>query len=341
MIERVLIAGLGSIGQRHLRLLRQRLPDASFMALRHSRASDPIAGIDVTTTSLDDALAFDPQIAIVATPAPFHANTAIALANRGVHLLVEKPLSDTAQDARRLMQAAEASGVVLQTGYNLRFKHSLTHFRKALHAGKIGRVASIRAEVGQYLPDWRPGTDWRTSVSARGDLGGGVLLELSHEIDYQRWIFGEVHEASAWMGQQGAWGLDVEDTVHAILKFTGPIPTDQTGASPVASLTLDFIRRDTVRRCEAVGEAGTLTWDGVASEVRLTGPEGCDTTHFPADKDRDASYIAQLDAFLDQIRSGTAAGASAADGVEVLEIADAIRRSSETGSSVTLPDQAG
>ena len=81
------------------------------------------------------------------------------------------------------------------TAYNLRFLPSLQAYRERIQFGVIGKVLSVRCEIGQYLPSWRPGSDYRQAVSASRALGGGALLELSHEIDYLRWIFGEV----AWV----------------------------------------------------------------------------------------------------------------------------------------------
>lgn len=339
MIERALVVGLGSIGLRHLRLLRAQLPNARIMVLRHGSCDDAIDEADDCTTSLEKAVAFAPQIAVIATPAPFHAASAIALARAGAHLLVEKPMAATIGDARALEDAAKAAGIVLQVGYNLRFLDSLGTFRSALAANRIGRIASVRAEVGQYLPDWRPGADWRNAVSAHPDLGGGVLLELSHEFDYLRWIFGMVRSVRGWTGRQGGLGLEVEDTVHAVLEFAAPFPADAPGVAPVAAVTLDFIRRDTVRYCVAIGEHATLTWDGVASEVRLIRPGEADEVLHDAKPDRDASYIAQFAAFLASIEAAAPAVVSGADGVAVLEIVEAVRRSQAANGAAMAPNE--
>lgn len=337
MIDRVLVVGLGSIGQRHLRLLRTRLPGSQIMVLRHGCCKTPVEGADVCVTSLEKALAFRPQIAVIATPAPFHYETALALAEGGTHLLVEKPMAASALQAQALTTAAQAAGVVLQVGYNLRQLSSLVAYRVALHSGQIGRVASVRAEVGQYLPDWRPGQDWRASVSARADLGGGVLLELSHELDYLRWIFGDICGVRGWVGQQGGLAIDVEDTVHVLLNFSAATPFGFEGAAPVASLNMDFIRRDSVRRCVAIGEEGTLTWDGMVSEVRLNRPGAKDALLYCNRSDRDASYLAQIDSFLASVEIGASVAVSGNDGLAVMHLIDAVRHSHAAGGAVVIP----
>lgn len=331
MIDRIVIAGLGNIGRRHIRLLRARFPHAQIMALRHECSNDVIPEADICVTSLNEAIAFAPQIAIISTPASHHAVPAIALGRAGVHLLVEKPMAATLEMANAMAETARQAGVKVQIGYNLRYVESLSIFREAIYAGTAGRISSVRAEVGQYLPDWRPGIDWRNTVSAREDLGGGVLLELSHEIDYLRWIFGGVDSVQGWLGYNGPLELNVEDTVHAILHFVGSTPRNQAGAAPVANLTLDFIRRDPVRRCVAIGDEGTLEWDGVASRVCLFDTNGEQHVLYDRKPSRDASYALQLEAFVHCATSAAATAVGIEDGLAVLTIVEAVRRSHEQG----------
>ena len=337
MIERIVIAGLGSIGRRHIRLLRTQFPQAKIMTLRHGGSNDKIPEADLCTTSLDEAVSFAPDIAIISTPAPHHALPAIALANAGVHLLIEKPMATTVDAANAMAKAAREANVRVQIGYNLRFLKSLSVFREAIHAGKVGRVSSVRAEVGQYLPDWRPGTDWRNAVSARPDLGGGVLLELSHELDYLRWIFGEVFAVQGWLGRIGPFDLEVEDTVHALLHFGAGVPAGNVGVPAVANLTLDFIRRDTVRRCVAVGDDATLEWDGIASRVRLFGPDGATQVLYDQKPDRHSIYSRQLEAFVHCVTTAVPPAIGVQDGIAVLEMVEAIKRShDECGRMVPI-----
>jgi predicted dehydrogenase len=202
MINKVLIVGLGSIGKRHLRLARELLPNADIRVLRHQHTSDIPENSNGCFFNIEDAVHFKPQIAVVAGPAPFHIDIAEALAFAGTHLLIEKPLSSSLDNVAKLLETCRKQRVILLTGYNLRFLPSLQKFRELLSEGILGELLSVRCEVGQYLPSWRPDDDYRIGVSARRDLGGGVLLELSHELDYLRWIFGEVEWVSAILSKQ-------------------------------------------------------------------------------------------------------------------------------------------
>ncbi len=180
-----LVIGAGNIARRHIRNLKQLLPTAAITLWRRQPGiDDPDLARLIQRVVTSEAEAFLEQYdaAIVASPAPLHVPTAQQLAEKGVHLFIEKPFSNTLDGIDTLITTCEKNNCVLMVGYNLRFHAAL----QAMHAaiGRIGRVLSLRAEVGQYLPDWRPGKDYRTSVSAQWRLGGGVIFELSHELDY-------------------------------------------------------------------------------------------------------------------------------------------------------------
>ena len=206
MTRAILVAGAGAIALRHVRNLLELEPDASVTVLRRAPGAEDVAlregGVRVVYNLADVALE-RLTAAIIASPAPSHVGLAMTLASAGVPMLVEKPLADTIAGVAPLMDECDRRGVVLMVGYNLRFRGSLRRLRAELQDGTIGEAQYVRAEVGQYLPDWRAGRDYRTTVTAQRRLGGGALLELSHEIDYLRWLFGEVAEVRAWTGRLG------------------------------------------------------------------------------------------------------------------------------------------
>jgi len=329
MAERILIVGLGSIGKRHARVVKQLHPEWEIIALRRQAADETLENIDHCVISLDEALRLKPRIAVIANPASHHVATALPLAEAGVHLLIEKPISSMAGDVSELIDTCRRTGVILMTGYNMRFLPSLQRFRQLVQERRVGHVLSVRAEVGQYLPSWRPGSDYRSNVSAQAALGGGALLELSHEIDFLRWVFGEIDWVNAALLRQSALEIDVEDTVHLILGFHG-----LTDRGPlVASLDIDFVRHDTVRNCVAIGETGSLRWNALEGKVELYEPSGtawqmleeCPTQ-------RDDSYLAEWRHFLECVETGAQPMVSGEDGLAVLHIIEAARASSVAGA---------
>lgn len=333
LISRILIVGLGSIGQRHLRLVRELLPNADIRVLRHQECDTVPEHANGCFSCIEEAIAFAPEIAVIASPATFHLSAAQPLALRGVHLLVEKPLSATLDGVSLLLETCREQGTVLLTGYNLRFLPSLQRFRDLVSEKVVGKVLSVRCEIGQYLPSWRPEADYRQGVSARQELGGGALLELSHELDYLRWIFGEVDWVQATLSRQSSLVIDVEDSVHLILGF---VPTEEDGQL-VGTASLDFIRHDTTRRCTAIGENGSLRWNGLTGVVELFEVGGKDWQElFRNQHQRNDSYLAEWQHFLACVNGKKSPLISGEDGLKVLQIIEAVRRASESGGRIQV-----
>lgn len=333
MIDRVLIAGHGSIGKRHLRIARSLLPDADIRVLVHRPVDTTPEFANGVFDSLDAAVSFKPNIAIVAGPASTHVQTALPLARAGAHLLIEKPLDASLEEGVALLQLCDSRRIVLLVGYNLRYVPSLDWFRQALHSGRVGRVLSVRAEVGQYLPSWRPHTDYRNSASASRALGGGVLLELSHEVDYLQWIFGDIVWVKASAGRQSSLELDVEDTAHLIMGFT------EHGVWPhlIGTLNMDFFRHDTTRSCVAIGESGSLRWNGLTNTVDFFGAGASEwTALFKSPVGKDDSYVAEWNHFLECIRGKAETGESGADSYRTLQVIEAARRSAAQRDAVWI-----
>lgn len=330
---RVLVVGLGSIGRRHLANLRTLLPPSEIVVWhQHSKPADhaaPPPEANRVVYALEDALAFKPEIAIVASPAALHVQTALSLAQAGVHLLIEKPLSDSLDGVDALLELCRSKKLALLVAYNLRFSESLRAVKQALLDGRIGRIMSLRAEVGQYLPDWRPNVDYRKGVSAQKKLGGGVLLELSHELDYVHWLAGEVESVAAQAGKLSDLELDVEDTAEIILRF-------KNGA--FGSVHLDMTQRSMTRTCRIVGTAGTLTWDALAHEARCYSADSRDWSELHPARvlDRNELYVAELKHFLNCVNGVETPLVDGAQGRRILQLVLAARESSATQTFVNV-----
>lgn len=327
----VLLVSLGSIGERHLANLRKLRPDASVSLLHLHRSQgdeDPRHDrVDRVLYDLDTALDADPDAGIVASPAHEHVRVARALAASGIPALVEKPLAIDPSQGRALVEELNDSEAFVAVGYTFRFHPAIRALKDAVDDGAIGDLRYVRAEAGQYLPTWRPG-DYRETVSARRDLGGGALLELSHEIDYVRWIAGEVHAVRAHTGRLSDLDIDVEDTAELVLELDDGL---------VASVHLDMIQRSPVRRCRLVGSEATATWRSSEQAVTLRGPDGeSERLASTAGFDRNDMYNQELEAFLDCVDGGSQPLVTAQDGLETLRVVDAARHSAENGRRVEM-----
>ncbi len=329
---RVVIVGLGSIGQRHLENLRQIAPEAEITILhQHSRPGNQPAPAEADRVVYppDDALDPLPDIAVIANPAPMHIETALQFAERGVDLFIEKPLAASMDGVENLLALCRERGLICMVAYVFRFYEPLRLAKAVIEGGQIGRVLSFNAEVGQYLPDWRPGRDYRETVSAKRALGGGAVLELSHEIDLARWLVGEVEKVSASMGKLSDLEIDVEDTAEITLGF-------KSGA--IGRVHVDMVQRSPVRGMRVVGTEGTLTWDWQSNRVRVYTEESemWRDLHPAVEMDRNGMYITELEHFLDCVTHRTVPVIGGEDGRRVLEIALAAKRSAAEQRVITL-----
>jgi len=276
-----------------------------------------------------EALAWEPDAALLTGPASTHIQIGRALAEHDVHLFIEKPLSHSLDGVDDLIEECRRRRLVLMVGYNFRYYPPLATCRQALHAGRIGKAISFRAEVGQYLPDWRPGVDYRQTVSALRSLGGGVLLELSHELDTARYLMGEVRTVAGQTGHLSDLEIEVEDVAEITLRFA-------SGA--LGSVHLDMVQRTPTRWCRVIGTEGTLEWQWSDHRVRLfsAATAGWSDIHPAGEIDRNAMYIAELRHFMECARNGGEPAVTGADAKQTLRIALAARQSSDTGRTVEL-----
>jgi len=325
---RALVVGLGSIGRRHLGNIRSVEPDAEIAVLRHSRSdAPPPEGADSVLYSIEDAIAFRPDVAFVCGPTSKHVEQSIALADAGAHLFVEKPLATDVGGAEAIARAASRSGRSLIVGYNLHFLPSLLALKRELETGAIGRVMTARAEVGQYLPEWRPNVDYRETNSARAELGGGIEFELSHEIDYVGWLLGDAASVTAMFAKTSDLEIEGEDTAELLLRM-------RSGA--IASIHLDMTQRAATRTCRIAGTDGTLLWDGIEGRLTRYRPgEGWTTVH-DGDGDRNQMYVREAEHVFACARGHESPAVGAADGVRAVRIAAAARAASAEGRSIAL-----
>jgi predicted dehydrogenase len=321
--RRILVCGLGSIGRRHLRLLHELNPSPELAAWRsgHGAGCPEEELLVAQFSSLQEAVAWQPDAAIVASPAPLHSAQAGELAAAGVALLIEKPLGtgEEHQAAWLPLKSAAENGLPVLVGYVLRHDPALAVLQAWLASGRIGTLVSAHGRCGSWLPDWRPGTDYRRGVSARRELGGGVLLELSHDLDLLRSLLGPLTITAADLSCSGLLEIDVEDRALLLLS---------TGAGARVSLQLDFCTRPPARSLLLRGSEGEIRWDLIRGCLRCADLHGVvHEEHFPHGGEE--RYRRQLQHFLACCRGEAEPLVRVEDGLAVLELvrqARAVRR---------------
>ncbi|MBU4378109.1 MAG: Gfo/Idh/MocA family oxidoreductase [Proteobacteria bacterium] len=301
---RSLIIGYGSIGARHARLLAEMGHEVRCVT-RNPQCPFPVF------TDLADALDGNmPGLTVISTPTADHHDTLRALLAHGFsgRILVEKPLFDHVPAT-----LPPATGHIF-AAYNLRL-HPLVQEAARLLTDRP--IFSARFFVGQYLPDWRPGTDYTAGYSARRDQGGGVLRDLSHELDLALHLLGPWRRVAAIGGHFSDLAIDSDDVFDLLL---------ETSRCPSVSIHLDYLNRTARRGFEINAQELSIHADFITGRLEAEGQAKV------FDLDRDATYRAQLAA----LTSGeTARLCSFEQGLAVLGLIEAAERAATQGQWVT------
>ncbi|MCL5958533.1 MAG: Gfo/Idh/MocA family oxidoreductase [Chloroflexi bacterium] len=258
---RFLVIGCGSIGKRHIDNLKALgTEDVLAFDVRVDRREEVKSRFDVEVLgNLEEAWARNPNVALITVPTSLHLPLALEAVRHGCHLFIEKPLADRMDGLGELLRSVRERKLVTLVGCNMRFHPGLMTVKKLLQDGAVGRVVAARVEVGQYLPDWHPWEDYRYSYSAQRELGGGVILDDIHEIDYVRWMLGEIQSVACFAGKLSHLEIGTEDTAAIILRFA---------SGSIGEVHLDYVQRAYSRTCRVIGDEGTIHWDYTLGEVR-------------------------------------------------------------------------
>ena len=262
---KILLIGLGSIGQRHLRnLLLLGYTDVSVVS-RSGTLPPEFSGLYCFATVDEALLDAGYDAAFICSPTSVHLSSLLLLVKAGVpNIYVEKPVSHNLEGTDELMNlVAEYKGKIV-VGYDLRFDPGLQKVKELLQSNSIGKVVSVNAQVGQYLPDWRPHEDYRTGMSAKTETGGGVMLDLIHEFDYLYWLFGSVNTIACMFSNSGALQIETEDVSEVLLRF-------ESGA--IGTIHLDYLQQKLVRNCMITGYDGTIFWNLADKNVKWIGKD--------------------------------------------------------------------
>ena len=325
---KVLVIGCGSIGRRHIKnalVLGHRVA-AVDISKEHRRWVEENLKVR-TYGNIEEAIKNErPTVGFVCTPPSSHISIARALVGHDMHLFIEKPLSNSLVGIDDLIKEAKIRRRRIAVGYNLRFNRGVIKIKELIDSGAIGKILFSRITVGQYLPDWRPWQDYRQSYTAKKSMGGGVILDASHELDYARWFMGKVSAVTCIAKKVSALDVETEDNADIILEFK---------SGSVANIHLDFVRRDYKRGCEIVGEKGTLElffgeridwYNATTKKIRKIGIR----------EDTNNMYVAEIKHLLDCIKKSKEPIVNAEEGKKSLILALEAKRAAEKKRTVEV-----
>ena len=329
-----LVVGCGSIGKRHIRnLLQLNAGEIIAYDVQPDRREEVQKQFDIAicedfTQGLDQ----NPDAILVCTPTSLHLRYAHPAVERGLHVFVEKPLSDSLDGVDSFLAEVARRQVVVLVGCNYRFHRGLVLVKQLLDEGGIGRPLFVRAQFGQYLPDWHPWEDYRQGYSAKRSLGGGIILDSIHELDYVTWFLGEATEVCCFAGKVSDLEIETEDTAEILLRF-------ENGA--LGEVHMDYVQRAYNRSCEVVGEEGTIVWSYQDNSVSLYSAveRRWHVSKWPGVYDTNEMYVQEMEHFLACLKGEEQPQLDEVGAKRVLQLALAAKESAQRGRKIVLKQE--
>ncbi len=316
---KIILIGLGSIGKRHLRnIIEIGYTDITIVS-RSGILPDEFARLQVYST-LAGALKNDSyNAAIVCVPTAQHIQSLQQLIRAKIpSIYLEKPISHSFESIHEIIAAVEKNGTRLIVGYDLHFDLGLQKVKSLLEEKVIGQLVSVNAQVGQFLPDWRPHEDYRNGMSAKKETGGGVMLDLVHEFDYLYWLVGKVETVASFNRNTGTLDIETEDTAEVLLKFFNGI---------IGTIHLDYLQQRLVRNCMFTGSEGTILWNLAESKVDWIDKQKVGNEFLYKNFERNDRFVSIMKSFLENDSDDRLT--SLHDGLESLKMILAAKYSSE------------
>ena len=345
-LTRVAVAGAGYIGRRHIDVLMGGGTGCALAAVCEpsQQALEKAGVVDAPIyADLADMLAAErPDGVVIATPNQLHVEGALACIDRGIPVLIEKPLADTVASARRLVDAGEAAGVAVLTGHHRRHNPIMEKAAEIVAGGGVGRVVAASAVFLTHKPVGYHDADWR-----RRPGGGPLMINAIHDVDCLRMLCGDVAAVGA-VASNAVRGFEVEDTAAATLAFesgaVGALLCSDTASSP---WSWELSSRENPQFPYAGSDCyqvtGTLGALAVPSLRHYRHEEGEQSWNAPLGEQCYAvapadPFVRQMHNFGAVIRGDAAPTVSGREGLKTLTTVMAIARSVETGATVRLAD---
>lgn len=348
-VPHCLFVGLGGIGQRHLRNLfelfgekgvevsavrtrrEQTVLDDKLQVVPGARLEDtyPVRVFD----ALEGALGQFPDVVFVTNPNRLHIPVARAAVEHGAHVFIEKPISDDEVGVASLVELARERDVIGMVAYQLRQHPAFRKLQSWLAAGRVGRVLSVRADIGEYLPGFHPYEDYRRMYASRADQGGGVICTQIHEIDLLVALFGSPRRVFAIGGQLSSLEVDVEDVSLSLLEFHHA----DGGLLPV-HLHQDYTSRPARRGISIYGSSGSIELDLRQGTLSCFAGNELKERHDYGDYPRNQLFLSELSHFFDCIQLHEQPVVDLEAGVRSLEVGVALKRSLGSRMPEVVPD---
>jgi predicted dehydrogenase len=300
----ILFIGLGSIAKKHIAALERLKIDFKIYALRSNLNTECIDGIENIFNLDESNTIFD--FAIISNPTHLHFEFIEKLAKKRINLFIEKPAIHTLYNYENLIQLIEDKKIKTYVACNMRFHPCIRYVRNKLNSETF-KINEVNVYCGSYLPDWRPGVNFRTIYSSIGSMGGGVHLDLFHELDYTIWLFGMPNESKSFLRSSSSLNIDSIDYANYILDYN----------TFTTSIILNYYRRISKREIEIVFEKETWTIDLIRNEIKNDHNE---ILFQNIEFETKETYADQIEYFINCIKSNKSPMNSFSESIEILKI---------------------
>lgn len=325
-----LVIGCGSIGQRHVTNLKTVSAESAIDVFdTQTELAKEIAknhNVNLVNSTAIESGNYD--CVLVCTPPSSHVDLAIRAVTSGSNVFIEKPLSSSLDGIEKLQNLVTKNNLLAFVGYNFRFNKGINTVKQLITDQTFGKVLYASAYFGQYLPDWRPNQDYRKGYIVNKSMGGGIILDGSHEIDYLMWLLGKPISIQSDYVYTDLLAADTEAIADVILKFHDKI---------LGHIHMDFVRRKYKRTLELICEKGMVQWS--LSESTIDTFDGIKKTHNRLEiKDTvDDMYVKEIEHVIDCIAKKSASKIIGLDnGIYTLKASNAIKESGVSGKRIIL-----
>ena len=300
---KVLIIGLGSIGKKHVKAIKAIDPGSEIFALRSQQNEEKyLDAINIYSIAEIASIAFD--FVIIANPTSEHKKVIAQMATYGFPMFIEKPVHSSL-DIKDEITAIKENGILTYVACNLRFLSCIKFVKDKLTSTQTKKINEVNIYCGSYLPDWRPGINFRETYSANAELGGGVHIDLIHELDYVYWLFGMPDDVTRVLKNQSSLEITSFDYANYTLAYDGFC----------ASVVLNYYRRDAKRSLELVFEDATWNIDLLKNQVSCNNEIIFSSAQQVAD-----TYQTQMEYFISCLTKKNAIFNTISDAYNVLKI---------------------
>lgn len=307
--------------------LREIFPDARIDLVKRSESKQPIDGLIENKINLlqgfeaTSDLQYD--LAVIASPATLHCDDTLRIVQQSKSLLIEKPITSNLTSALEIQNILKDTKQKSRVAYHLRFSETVIKLKELIDSAKFGKLSSAEFNYSQDLSLWRPKVDERQSVSARKELGGGVLLEFSHEIEAVQYLMGRVHSISACL--MSTHGANTDGKVETLASFSG-----ETKNGENFFIHLDMITNPPKRKWNFKFECAQIDVDLLSGKIFIS-ENGTDfyKFHNSAPFERDRAEIFMLRSFLDQPTYNKLDLCTIDEATDVIKVIDTVKELEE------------